>query len=234
MPMRRRGLRAFRRGRIRPWCRVLALVVALAALTVACFVHCRTVVYEYAKSNAAWTAQKTTDETVVRVIDEKKALCTDLIRVTYNNEQIVSNVLVDSAGITELKTAASVAVMNALSDATSVTVHIPLGTFLGLDWLSGWGPMITVPMSATQSVFTSISSTLDDVGINQSTYRVNIHVRVNLWIVTPAGYASVTVENDFPVTEMVLLGKVPDNLTEVYGDSQDTIGEIFDYGTIND
>lgn len=232
--MRRRGLRAYRRGRIRPWCRVLAFVLALVVLTVACFIHCRTVVYEYAKSNAAWTAEKTTNEIVARVIEEKKAVCRELITVSYNDEQIVSNVLVDSAGITEIKTAVSVAVMDALSDATSVSVGIPLGTFLGLDWLSGWGPMISVPMSATKSVFTSITSSLDDVGINQSTYRVNIRVRVNLWIVTPAGYASVTVESDFPVAEMVLLGKVPDNLTEVYGDSQDTIGEIFDYGTIND
>lgn len=232
--MRRRSLRAIRSRVIPVWCRVLAILLALTVLMIVCFIHCRTVVYEYAKSNAAWTAEKTTNEMVARVIEEKKAVCRDLIRVSYNDEQIVSNVLVDSAGITELKTAASVAVMNALADATSVTVHIPLGTFLGLDWLSGWGPMIAVPMSATQSIFTSISSSLDDVGINQSTYRVNIHVQVNLWIVTPAGYASVTVENDFPVTEMVLLGKVPDNLTEVYGDNQDTIGEIFDYGTSND
>lgn len=234
MPMRRRTLRAYRRGQIRLWHRVIAVLLGFAVLLGACFVHCRTVVYEYAKSNAAWTAEKATNETVARVIEEKKALCRDLIHVSYNDEQIVSNVLVDSAGITEIKTAASVAVMDALKSATKVTVGIPLGTFLGLNWLSGWGPIITVPMSATQSVFTSIASTLDDVGINQSAYRVNIHVKVNLWIVTPAGHANVTVENAFPVTEMVLLGKVPDNLTEVYGDSQDTIGEIFDYGTIND
>ena len=232
--MRRRGLRTYRRGRMLPWCRAVALVLALAVLAVACLLHCRVVVCEYAKSNAAWMAEKTTNEQVARVVEEKKKVCRELISVSYNDEQIVSNVLVDSAGITEIKTAASVAVMNALSNATSVTVGIPLGTFLGLEWLSGWGPLVSVPMSATQSVFTSIASSLDDVGINQSTYRVNIRVKVNLWIVTPAGYASVTVENDFPGAEMVLLGKVPDNLTEVYGDSQDTIGEIFDYGTIND
>ena len=232
--MRSRGLRAYRRIQIRPWHRLLALLSALFVLTVACLIRCRTVVYEYAKSSAAWTAEKTTNEVVSRVIESKKAVCRELIAVEYNDEQILSNVVVDSAGITEIKTAASVAVMDALSDATSVTVGIPLGTFLGLDWLSGWGPMITVPMSATQSVFTSISSSLVEVGINQSAYRVNIRVRVNLWIVTPAGYASVTVENDFPVAETVLLGKVPNNLTEVFGDRQDTIGEIFDYGTVND
>lgn len=232
--MQRRRLRSLRRLRIRPWHRVIAVLSTLTVLLCVCFVRCRTVVNEFAKSNAAWTAEKTTNETVARVLEEKNELCRSLISVAYNDEQILSHVTVDSAGINTIKTAASVAVMDALEDATSVTVGIPLGTFLGLDWLSGWGPMISVPMSATKSVFTSISSALDDVGINQSTYRVNIHVKVNLWIVTPAGYANVTVENDFPVTEMVLLGKVPDNLTEVYGDSQDTIGEIFDYGTIND
>ncbi len=232
--MRRRGLRAYRRVRIRPWHRALAVLLALAVFACVCLVRCRTVVYEYAKSSAAWTAEKTTNETVSRVIEEKNELCRSLISVAYNDEQILSNVTVDSAGINTIKTAASVAVMDALENATSVTVGIPLGTFLGLDWLSGWGPMISVPMSATQSVFTSITSSLTDVGINQSAYRVNIRVRVDLWIVTPAGYASVTVENDFPVAETVLLGKVPNNLTEVYGDDQDTIGEIFDYGTVND
>lgn len=232
--MRRRGLQAYRRRRLRPWYRVIAVMLGLMVLLGACFIHCRTVVYEFAKSNAALVAEKTVNETVSHVLEEKAELCRGLVSVSYNDEQILSNVTVDSAGINAIKTAAAVAVMDALEDATSVTVGIPLGTFLGLDWLSGWGPMITVPMSATQSVFTSISSELTEVGINQSSYRVNVHVKVNLWIVTPAGYAGVTVESDFPMTEMVLLGKVPDNLTEVYGDSQDTIGEIFDYGTVND
>lgn len=232
--MRRRGLRSYRRSWIRPWHRAVAVLLLLAVLLCVCFVHCRTVVYEFAKSNAAWTAEKTTNETVARVLEEKNELCRSLVSVAYNNEQILSHVTVDSAGINTIKTAASVAVMDALKNRSTVTVHIPLGTFLGLDWLSGWGPLISVPMSMTQSVFTSISSELTEVGINQSSYRVNIHVKVSLWIVTPAGYAGVTVESGFPMTEMVLLGKVPNNLTEVYGDSQDTIGEIFDYGTVND
>ncbi len=232
--MRSRGLRAYRRVQMRPWYRVLAVLLALAVFLCVCFVRCRTVVYEFAKSNAAWTAEKMTNETVSRVLEEKTELCRSLVAVAYNDEQILSHVTVDSAGVNTIKTAASVAVMKALEDAKNVTVNIPLGTFLGLDWLSGWGPFIRVPMSVTQSVFTSVSSELTEVGINQSSYRVNIHVRVDRWIVTPAGYANVTVESGFPMTEMVLLGKVPDNLTEVYGDSQDTIGEIFDYGTIND
>lgn len=232
--MRKRSLRQIRRVRSVVWYRVLAVSVALAVTAVMCLVRCRKVVFEFAKSNAAWMAEKTTNDVSSRVLAQHSDMCRNLISVVYNDEQIVSSVIIDSGGINTLKTAVSVAVMDALEDATRVTVGIPLGTLLGFDWLSGWGPVLSVPMSATQSVFTSISSSLTDVGINQSSYRMNIHVKVSLWIVTPAGYASVTVKNDFPVAEAVLLGDVPENLTEVYGDSQDTIGEIFDYGTIND
>ena len=232
--MRKRGLRQIRHTRMRMWYRVLVVLAMLVATAVICLMRCRKVVFEFAKSNAAWTAEKTVNDITSRVLVQHSDVCRDLVSVVRNDQQIVSSVIIDSGGVNTLKTAVSVAVMDALEDATSVTADIPLGTLIGLDWMSGWGPTLSVPMSASQSVFTSISSSLTDVGINQSSYRVNIHVKANLWIVTPAGYASVTVENDFPVAEAVLLGDVPENLTEVYGDGQDTIGEIFDYGTIND
>ncbi len=232
--MRSRGLRAYRNRNSRFWRRVSVCLFAVAVVTAICLVRCREVVYAFAKSSAAWTAEKTTNETVARVIQDNQSLCRELISVAYNDTNVVSDLRVDSTGVNTIKTAVSAAVMDALKDATGVDVQLPLATLFGLDWLSGWGPRITVPMSATQSVFTSVSSSIEDVGINQSIFQVNVRVRVNLWIVTPAGYADVTVDNDFPVAQTVLLGKVPDNLTEVYGDSQDTIGEIFDYGTIND
>ncbi len=232
--MSRRGLRTYRSKSRRFWWRLLGWLFAVVAITSICFIRCRRIVYAFAESNAAWTAEMTTNKMVAQVIADNQTLCRDLIQVTYNDTHILSNVTVDSAGVNTIKTAVSAAVMDALKDTTGVDAQIPLGTLLGLDWLSGWGPRIMVPMSATQSVFTAVSTSLEDMGINQSLFAVNINVRVNLWIVTPAGYADVTVENDFPVAQMVLLGEVPDNLTEVYGDSQDTIGEIFDYGTIND
>ena len=232
--MRRCGLRAHRSRHTRVWRRVLAWLLALLVTTIVCFFRCRTVVYAFAKSSAAWTAEQTVNKTVSQVIAEHQALCRELVTVSYNDELVVSDLQVDSAGVNTIKTAVSSVVMEAMESATDVDVYLPLATLLGLDWMSGLGPKIRIPMSATQSVFTSVSTSFEDIGINQSLFCVNIRVRVNLWIVTPAGYADVTVENEFPVAQTVLLGKVPDNLTEVYGDSQDTIGEIFDYGTVND
>ena len=230
--MHRRSLRTRHRRVIRPWHRAIAVLMVLVVFLFVCLVRCRQVVATFAQSNAAWMAEKTANETISRVLEEKAQLCRSLIQVSYNEQQILSSVILDAAGINIIKTAVSVAVMDALEDVSTIGVNIPLGTMLGLDWLSGWGPLIYIPMSMTSSVYTSISSTLDAVGINQSSYRVNVCVKVNMWIVTPAGYSDVTIETAVPMAETVLLGEVPDNLTEVYGDDQGLLGQIFDYGTI--
>ncbi len=233
--MRRRGLRMHgHQRRFRPWQRLLAVVVCLSMVLTVCFFRCRTAVYQFAKSQAAWVAEKATNETVAQVLIQHTDLCRNLISVSYNNDNILSGVVLDSAGLNTIKTAAAVAIMDALEDFHTVTVKMPLATLFRADWMSGLGPRIPVRLSLTGSVFTTITSSLEEVGMNQSSYRVNIHVKISLWIVTPAGYADVAIETDFPMAEAVLLGEVPENFTQVYGDSQDTIGEIFDYGTLND
>ncbi len=233
--MARRGLRAHgQRGLFRPWQRVLAGLLVLIVLTVVCFFRCRTAVYQFAKNSAAWRAEKAANESVAQVLAQHADLCRSLISVSYNTDNVLASVVLDSAGMNVLKTAASAAIMDALADMHTLTVHIPLATLLRMDWMSGLGPRIAVPLSITGSVFTNITSSLEESGMNQTAYRVNIHVKIGLWLVTPAGYADVTVETAFPMAEAVLLGEVPENFTQVYGDSQDTIGEIFDYGTLND
>ena len=65
----------------------------------------------------------------------------------------------------------------------------------------------------------------------QSLYQVLIHLEISLYVVSPAGRSTVGARVSYPMAETVLLGEVPDNLTEVYGDDQSVLGQIFDYGT---
>ncbi len=230
--MPRRGLR--HRPRMRLWQRILLILLVFLAVIGACFARCRPVVEQYAKSHAVRLAETTANETVAQVLQAHTAACRSLIAVSYNSDNILSDVRVDAATVNTVKTAASAAVTDAFAGISTLTVDIPLGAMLGLTWISGLGPRVSVPLSMTNSVFTTVTSSLEDVGMNQASYRVNIHVKIHLWVVTPAEYAEVVVETDFPMAEAVLLGEVPENFTQVYGDSQDTIGEIFDYGTLND
>ena len=185
----------------------------------------------FAESQAVWTATKIANETVASVLAEYTELCADMVEVTYTDTSHLSSVIPDTAAVNTVRTAITDAAMEAMEAFTALSVSIPLGTMLGAEWLSGWGPLITFPISCTATVLSDVSSSFEAVGMNQSIYRVLVHLDVSLYVVTPGGRSSVGTQVSYPMVETVLLGEVPDNLTEVYGDDQTLLGKIFDYGT---
>ncbi len=220
-----------RRRRIRQLRRLSVILLLTIALLVAAFFGCRPVLTAFAESQAVWIATKVANKTVAAVLEERAELCRSMVAVSYAQEQRVSSVLVDTAAVNTIRTAITAAAMTEMETYTELSVSIPFGTLAGISWLSGWGPMVTFPMSFTAMVLSDVSSSLEAVGMNQSLYRVLVHLDISLYVVTPGGRTSVGTQLTYPMTETVLLGEVPDNLTEVYGDDQSLLGKIFDYGT---
>lgn len=218
-------------GRRRPlWVRLLPAVLVPVLLAVPLIERCRPLLLTFAESEALWIAERTANTAAERVIADNADLCAGMIRTTYTDAQKLSSVVTDASAVNRLKTAIGSAIMQALDGMTGISVAIPLGTVLGWDLLSGWGPLIRFPMSVTSSVFTTVSSSLEGVGINQTAYRVTVGVRVSLYIVTPGGRTTATLDTAFSAAEAVLLGDVPDALTEVFDDESNILGKIFDYG----
>ncbi len=223
---RRRRWLQWRRG-----VQVSLVFLLTLCLLLAMAIHIRPIITTFAESNAVWLATKIANETVAEILEQEAARCQSLIQVAYNEQKILSSVFTDTLAINTVKTAVTAAIIEKMEEIDTVSVGIPLGTLLGFDWLSGWGPPVPFSMSVTSSVLSSVSSTLEAVGMNQSNYRVLIDVSISLYVVTPGGRSSVAADFSYPMAEAVLLGEVPDNLTEVYGDDQTLLGKIFDYGT---
>lgn len=223
--------RRFLRRRLRRRAKVLLMLLVVLSLAVGLFVKCRPVLTAFAESQAVWVATKTANRIVAQVLEEKSALCREMIALSYNESYTLSSVIPDSVAINAVRTAITDAAMRALEQESALSVSIPLGTLVAPDWLSGWGPTIAFPISYTATVLSDVTSSLEAVGINQSAYRVLVHLDISLYVVTPGGRSSVGVQLSYPMAEAVLLGEVPENLTEVYGDDQTLLGKIFDYGT---
>ena len=220
-----------RRKQYRIGC-VLSAVLAVCTLLTAVFFRCRPVLTAFAESQAVWIATKTANRAVAQVLEEYAEPCRSIVEPQYNTQQVLSSLFVDTATVNTVRTAITAAVMRGMESYSSVSVGIPLGTLVGLDWLSGWGPLCTFPMSVTATVLSGVSASLEAVGMNQSAFRVLVHVSISLYVVTPGGRSSVKAEQSYPMAEAVILGEVPDTLTEVYGDDQTLLGKIFDYGTV--
>ena len=195
------------------------------------FVRCCPVMTAFAESQAVWIATKVANQTVSEVLLQHAQLCDETICITYDGENRVSSVRVDTVTVNMVRTAVTERAIAKMEELSSLSVTIPFGTLIGWDWLSGLGPYITVPISFTATILSDASSSLQAEGINQSVYQVRIHLEIQLYVVSPAGRSNVGARMNYPIAETVLLGEVPDNLTEVYGDDQSLLGQIFDYGT---
>ena len=211
--------------------RTALIIISVLALPAIFFFSCRPVVTAFAESQAIWNATKIAHSTVAEALQQRADLCAEMIRVTYTDTTHLSSVTPDTATINVVRTDLTARAMDEMEKDTALSVSIPMGTLLGAEWLSGWGPLVTFPMSYTATVLSEVSSSLEAVGINQSMYRVLIHLDISLYVVTPSGRSSVGTRVSYPMAEAILLGEVPDNLTEVYGDDQTLLGKIFDYGT---
>lgn len=227
-------VRRFRRGRrtiahIRVVCIVMLCVIGLLGFA---FFRCRPVLQAFAESQAVWIATKIANQTASDVLTEYKDDCADIITVIYDGQQKVTAIETDSSAVNAVRTAMTEQAITAMEAVTSLPVSIPLGTLTGWHWISGWGPLITFPISFTATVISDVVSSLTAEGINQSTYRVEIELEIVLTVVSPAGCTTVSANVNYPMAESILMGEVPDNLTEVYGDDQSLLGQIFDYGTI--
>lgn len=219
------------RKKVHRWTKAVLVVIVAVLLMLGVFLKCRPALTAFAESQAVWIATKTANQTVASILEQYADLCRGMIGVHYTDNQELSAVIPDSAAINTVRTAITDAAMKEMEALSSFSVSIPTGTLLGFDWLSGWGPLVSFPISFTSTVLSDVSSSLEAVGINQSTYRVLIHLDISLYVVTPGGRSSVGAQLSYPMAEAVLLGEVPDNLTEVYGDDQTLLGKIFDYGT---
>lgn len=228
MRYRRRRTR-MGQGRRRLLAGLLVLLIAAAAL----LLHCRAAVLTFAESQALWIAERQVNAAFSRVLTERAELCRSMIHVTYGENQTVAAVVADTAAVNTIRTDVGSYIMESMEGMATVSADVPLGTLCGPEALSGWGPVWRFPMSVTATVLSSSSSALESTGINQSVYRVLVDLQVSLCVVTSAGRSTVSLDSSFPVAESVLLGKVPDTLTQVYDDDDDIPGKIFNYGQVD-
>ena len=221
--------------RCRRWRKLLYVLVLVFVCIVGVLGHtffrCRPIMTAFAESQAVWIATKTVNHTVAQVLLDYAEICENVIAVTYNGDQKVAAVNTNTLTANKVRTAITDRTISAIEEISALTVALPMGTLMGWDWLSGLGPQITFPISFTATVMSDVTSTLIAEGINQSLYRVLVHLKIDLYVVSPAGRSTVGAHVSYPMAETVLLGEVPDNLTEVYGDDQSLLGQIFDYGT---
>lgn len=111
--------------------------------------------------------------------------------------------------INRVSSAATHKVVQALLNLGNESFPIPLGQFLGLDFLAGLGPEIPLKVVPAGAVTTTPISSFVAAGINQTIHRIYLEINVDMRIVVPLASVTMPVSTRIPIVEEIIVGSVP-------------------------
>lgn len=138
-----------------------------------------------------------------------------VVEILTNDDGSIRLVQTDSAVMNRLSTQVSELAQEMLQELKNINVSIPMGSLVSNGLLSGKGPDIHITMIPAGSVNTDFSTEFENAGINQTRHRVYLKVSAEVQIIAPLSGCSIEVSTVVPITEMIIVGEVPNTYIHV-------------------
>lgn len=138
-----------------------------------------------------------------------------VVEILTNDDGSIRLVQTDSAVMNRLSTQVSELAQEMLQELKNINVSIPVGSLVSNGLLSGKGPDIHITMIPAGSVNTDFSTEFENAGINQTRHRVYLKVSAEVQIIAPLSGGSIEVSTVVPITEMIIVGEVPNTYIHV-------------------
>jgi len=144
----------------------------------------------------------------------EKIESSSLIQYQYDNQGDIKAVNANVVIMNKLNNQISTEIIKKLSLLDNIYVKIPIGSFLGLNFLSGIGPEIPVKIVPLNTFRTEYRTEFTSCGINQTRHIVYIEIFCDINILS---YISDNIQNidiEVPIAETIIIGNVPSTYFE--------------------
>lgn len=206
---------------------VFLLILVLLFGSTAYFVKIiRPVMMELAKTRATVLAELAIHRAVGNLFAETDYR--EIVNVTKLDDGTVSSVESNMSRVNELKAEAAISISEEIAAINETELSIPMGTLTGNDILAGIGPKLPVTLMPYGSVIVDFKTDFTETGINQTLLSVNLTVKANLGIIMPSVNMTKEITTEIPVTQTVIVGKIPDNYVNIDRMGEDYEGDVLD------
>ena len=134
----------------------------------------------------------------------------DLVHISYNSQNEITLIQNDSIKINKLVRKVTELVQKEMDSLSEYAVDIALGTFTGIPFLYGIGPMVSLQLVPIGTVNTEFNSSFTSAGINQTRHSINFQITANVGMLLPANTQKFSTSQDVVICESVIVGKVPE------------------------
>ncbi|KIL45271.1 sporulation protein YunB [Jeotgalibacillus soli] len=96
------------------------------------------------------------------------------------------------------------------ADNNGIIYYMPLGMTTGNTLLASLGPKIPVRFETVGNVATSVTTSVEESGINNSYLEIHLEVKVNLKVIIPSLSKDIVTNNSIKIGDLFLHGDVPE------------------------
>lgn len=138
-----------------------------------------------------------------------------LLNIEKDASGHITMLSVDSALMNDISVDAALLAGEKISCIDESQVSIPLGNLIGAKILSGYGPKIPIKFQPLGAVSTNFYTELEEVGINQASYRVYIVLKCYMQMIVGQSKHTVEAETNVLISEAIVVGVVPDTYANI-------------------
>ena len=181
---------------------LLAVVIILALLTTVFFAQLSRHISEISEFESKQAALDVINAAINRELE--KLPQSSYIKISETDGRITS-INSDTNAVNRLQSSVSRAVNESLSQLEGTKLSVS-----GINILTGRGFDIPLRLHQIGAAKTELKSDLTEAGINQTKYSLYLTVTIEMTAILPAHSTDIVVSYDYPVSETVIVGEIPD------------------------
>ncbi len=215
------------RGILLRW---IAVILTVCIILLGLFNKTKPLIYTYAKSTAETIMLNAANNAILSVLEKESISYDEIAVISRDTDNNITAIEIDTAKTNILKSKISNEIAGSIDDSKIHSLPIPLGTLLGSEYTTGYGPKIEFRTQLTHTAVVDFKSVFIDAGINHMLHQIIITINVSANILMLGYTQGFTVSTSAIAAQTVVVGEVPDSFTQVEEHPGDDIAdEIFNY-----
>ncbi len=214
--------------------RWIALLLCIFIIFVGSFFSVKPFVFTYAKSEAETIILNAANNAVLNVLEKNDITHNNLSNVSRNAEGTITGIEIDIEKVNRLKSQISNEMSRIVAGKNKYDLKIPIGTLLGNEYTTGYGPKIKFKMQLTETAVLDFESRFEQAGINNVLHQIIIKINVKASVLMMGCTEGFSVSTTALAAQTVIAGEVPDSFTNVIEyPENDLADEIFNFGEVD-
>ena len=148
---------------------------------------------------------------ITSAVDRTISRCdtTELYTLTTDDSGKVLSAQLDANAANRVKNILIEETEKGLEELGEKGISIPVGTLLGIPFVSGRGAEIDLGVQQLGAVKSELTSHFESAGINQTRLTIYVNVTVEIRAILPDGHTDITVTEEHIISDSLIVGDIP-------------------------